>query len=94
MKEVLAMKREDLLCDKKKEKRDPNVIFVSDWHPTLSTIPSILKKNLHIIENDPVLSKVFPSKPLVAFRRPKTIRNHVVRNDIGKKESRSGSTRC
>ena len=94
MKDVLEMKREDLLRDKPKEKRDPNVIFVSDWHPSLNTIPSILKKNLHIIENDPVLSKIFPAKPLVAFRRPKTIRNHVVRNDIRKKESRSGSTKC
>lgn len=88
------MKREDLLLDKIKDKKDPNVIFVSDWHPSLSTIPSILKKNLHIIENDPVLSKVFPAKPLVAFRRPKTIRNHVVRNDTRKKEKISGSTKC
>ena len=36
----------------------------------------------------------FSSKLVVAFRRPNTIGNHDVRNDIGKKESRSGSTKC
>ena len=79
------MQREDLLQDKPKEKKDPNIIFVSEWHPTLSTIPSILKQNYHIIENDPVLKKIFPTKPLVAYLRPRNIRHHVVKNDLIKK---------
>ena len=91
--EVSQINREDLLQDKPKEKKDPNLIFVSDWHPILGNIPSILKRNFHIIENDSVLTKVFPSKPLVAFRRPKTIRNHTVQNDIRKKEEKSGSSK-
>ena len=94
VKEVSRINREDLLQDKPKEKKDPNLIFVSDWHPVLGNIPSILKRNFHIIENDSVLTKVFPSKPLVAFRRPRTIRNHTVRNDIRKKEEKSGSSKC
>ena len=88
------MKREDLLQDKSKEKKDPNIIFVSEWHPMLRMIPSILKQNFHIIENDPVLKKIFPTKPLVAYRRPKNIRNHVVRNNMVKKEKKSGSSKC
>ena len=95
VKEVAEIKREDLLQDKKKEKKDPNSIFVSDWHPMLKNIPSILKQNFHLIENDSSLTKIFPSKPLVAYRRPKTIRNHVVRSDVLRKENEtSGSTKC
>ena len=94
VKEVLAIDRDDLLQDKPKEKKDPNSIFVSDWHPILSNIPSILKRNFHLIENDSELTKIFPSKPLVAFRRPRTIRNHVVRSNIYKEEVKKGSVKC
>ena len=41
-----------------------------------------------------MLTKIFPSKPLVAYRRPKTIRNHAVRNDIRKEEVKTGSSKC
>ena len=94
VKEVSQINREDLLQDKPKEKKDPNLIFVSDWHPILGNIPSILKRNFHIIENDSTLTKVFPSKPLVAFRRPKTIRNHTVRNDVLRAEEKPRSSKC
>ena len=58
------------------------MVFVSTWHPLLKFLPSILKKNFHLIENDPTLSQIFSTKPTVAFRKMKTIRNHVVKNDI------------
>ena len=94
VKDVLAMDREELLQDKQKEKKDPNTIFVSDWHPMLNNIPAILKRNFHLIENDSELAKIFPSKPLVAFRRPRNIRNHVVRNNIYKEDTKKGSVKC
>ena len=94
VKDVLAMDREELLQDKQKEKKDPNTIFVSDWHPMLNNIPAILKRNFHLIENDSELTKIFPSKPLVAFRRPRNIRNHVVRNNIHKEDKKKGSVKC
>ena len=94
VKEVSEIKRDDLLQDKPKEKKDPNTIFVSDWHPILRTIPSILKNNFHLIQNDSSLTKIFPTKPLVAFRRPKTIGNHVVKKDLRKEDRILGSTKC
>ena len=93
IKEVCSIKRQDLLQDRPKEKRDPQTIFVSDWHPMLSNIPSILKKNFHLIENNSVLTKIFPSKPLVAYRRAKNIKNHVVKNDL-RNEDNQVTTRC
>ena len=58
------------------------MIFVSEWHPSLSKLPTILKKHYHLLQSDQNLSKVFPDPPSVAFRRPKSIRNHLIRGDI------------
>jgi hypothetical protein len=92
IKEVSQMDRSELLDDKRKDKKDPQVIFVCDWHPILSTVPSILKKHFHLLENDTKTSKVFTSKPMVAFRRPRSIKNIVVKNDILPKENDKPAT--
>ena len=55
--DVAKIKRDDLLLDKQKPKKDPQTIFVSEWHPSLSTLPSILKKHFHLIESDQELTK-------------------------------------
>ena len=80
--EVSAMDRKDLLLDKERPKKDPQIIFVSEWHPSLSKLPAILKKHYHLLQSDQNLSEVFPEPPSVAFRRPKSIRNHLIRGDI------------
>ena len=76
------MDRKDLLLDKVRPKKDPQMIFVSEWHPSLSKLPTILKKHYHLLQSDQSLSEVFPEPPSVAFRRPKSIRNHLIRGDI------------
>ena len=43
---------------------------------------SIFKSNYHIIANDQKLKNVFPSIPLVSFRRKKSIRNFIINNDV------------
>ena len=90
--EVSRIDRSELLNDKPREKKDPQVIFVCDWHPNLSMVPSILKKNFHLLENDTKTSKIFTSQPLVAFRRPRSIKNILVKNDILPKEEKPVST--
>ena len=82
----------DLLKDNQKRKRDPQTIFVCNWHPSLSRIPSILKEHYRILQSDERLSNVFQEVPTVAFRRPRTIRNHLVRNDIRPAEKKASST--
>ena len=90
--DVGKMNRMDLLKDNQKRKRDPQTIFVCNWHPSLSRIPSILKQHYHILQSDERLSNVFQEVPTVAFRRPRTIRNHLVRNDIRPAEKKASST--
>ena len=58
------------------------MIFVSEWHPSLSKLPSILKKHYHLLQSDQKLTDIFREPPSVAFRRPKSLRNHLIRGDI------------
>ena len=76
--DVARIKREDLLLNNQKVEKDPQTIFVTEWHPSLSRLSSILKKHFHLLESDQELAKVFPKPPSVAFRRPKSLRKHLV----------------
>ena len=42
---VADIPRHDLLLDKLKTEKDPQTIFVSEWHPNFKSLPTILKKN-------------------------------------------------
>ena len=84
--------REDLLRENIKTKKDPQTVFVTDWHSNFSFLPSILKKHYHIIQNDPYLKEVFPEKPTVAYRKVKTIRNYVTKNDVSPQKINSQKT--
>ena len=79
---VKKMDRNSLLQEENKPPSDPQSILVTTWHPLLNKIPSILHRNYPILSNDQRLSKIFKSKPMVAFRRKKTIGNTLIRNDV------------
>ena len=79
---VSKMDRTELLKDKERKKKDPQTIFVAEWHPALARLPSILKQHYHLLSSDPTLEKIFPAEPTVAFRRARSLRNKLVRTDI------------
>jgi len=83
--DVLKTKRIDLLENVDKKLQDSNTTFVCTYHPKLETLPQILKEHYKILENDQVAKKVFPEKPMVAFRKNKNIQQHIVKNDINPK---------
>ena len=50
--DVSKMNQDDLLADKTAITKDPQVIFVSDYHCNLKSLPVILMKHYHILQND------------------------------------------
>ena len=46
------MDRNELLREQIRENKEPQTILVGAWYPKLSTIPSILKNNFHLISSD------------------------------------------
>ena len=79
---VSKMDRTELLKDKERKKKDPQTIFVAEWHPSLARLPAILKQHFHLISSDPTLANVFPTEPSVAFRRPRSLRNQLIWSGI------------
>ena len=63
--EVSKLDRDKLLEDKEKTAtKDPQMIFVCEWHPLLASVPAILKKHYPILKNDTKTSTIFPSHPM------------------------------
>ena len=83
IREVQQLKRGDLLEEKNTVKeKDAQSVFVCTWHPKLSKLPSILKENHNILTADAKLSKTFPTRSTVGFRRKKNLSNYLCRTDI------------
>ena len=76
-KEMLAKTRDELEPQKNKRNQNEKTIMVTTWHPALKH-----PKYHYHIEKDMYLKKVFPEKPIIAFRKMKSIRNCIVRTDI------------
>ena len=57
--------------------------MITTWHPALKHLYKILQEKYHQhIEKDIYLKRVFPEKPIIAFRKMKSIRDYIVRTDI------------
>ena len=56
--------------------------LVVTFHPSLSSLPSIARKHLGILHASQRLEKAIPNPPLVSFRRPRNLRNLLVRAQV------------
>ena len=91
-KDMLSFNRNELLRKQSVKKHsDTKSILVTTWHPALKSLKSLLDRSYSIIENDQHLRQVFPQKPIIAFRKMKSIKNHIVRTNIIKKETSTTS---
>ena len=69
-----SQRRDDLLCYKPKPEPSGTLIpFVLTYHPELPKVKEIVNKHWPIIESSKRLNKIFPQKPIMAYRRPKSL---------------------
>ena len=85
--EFSTIPRNKLLEDTGKIKRDPQLIFVCDWHINIARQPSALKKHFHLFENDTAANEIFTSVPMIAYRRPRSLKNMLVKNKVRELET-------
>ena len=58
-------------------------VFAVHYDPRLPALPHIIKKHWRtMVGGDPHLKEVFPLPPLVAYKRPKNIRDKIIRSKI------------
>ena len=92
-KEISQKSREEILGNQVKNKENDRVVFACDWHPTLAQLPGMIKKHHHILQQDQDLQKLFKEPPMVAFRRTKTVRSQVIKNDVQPPQMKIGPTK-
>lgn len=65
-----------------KKKKNERTIFVLTYNPALPSVSGILQRHWRVMSKDPYLKKVFPNPPMVAFRRPKNLRDILIKAKV------------
>ncbi|XP_071177436.1 uncharacterized protein [Mytilus edulis] len=79
--------RASLMEYKDKTTRADRIPFVVTFHPDLTNISSSIRKHWRLIENDSSLKEIFPSPPVIAYRRPKNLKDILVTSKVKKHET-------
>ena len=81
--------RNDLL-EYKEKKINKRVPLVLTYHPSLEKTSGIVRHHWKEIEKTETLAKLLPEPPVVAFRRPKSIKDTLVRAAVSSPSSTVG----
>ena len=73
--------RKEALKKVEKKKNDQNVLVV-EYHPGLPSISSILTKHWEVLTTNRNMKRCFPKKSMVAYKRPKIIKEHLIRAKV------------
>ena len=63
-------------------------VFPVTHHPALPSIPKIISKHYSTLTQNPHMLETFPKPPMVAYKRPKNIRDYLIKARVVKKVSR------
>ena len=74
-----AVPRSEALKKVNKPKTTSRPVFVVRHDPRLPSINNIIHKHYRSMIQDPYMAEVFPNPPLVAYTRPKNIRDKLIR---------------
>ena len=79
MQKVLTLTQEECLQTKEREPTD-RIPLVTTFNPHTTFIAEIAKRNWNFLQSKERLSLIFKKPPLVAYRRPKSLRDRLVRS--------------
>lgn len=79
MQKVLTLTQEECLQTKEREPTD-RIPLVTTFNPHTTFIAEIAKRNWNFLKSKERLSLIFNKPPLVAYRRPKSLRDRLVRS--------------
>ena len=72
----------DMLLQYKPKNTSSRIPLVTTFHPSLLGISAILKENLPTLHQSKRMKKCIPSPPLVSYRKPRSIKDHLVRSRL------------
>ena len=80
---ALLVPRDEAIKRKVRKKEMDRVVFSVMYHPALPSIPRLIAKGYRaMVESDPRLKEVFKKPPMVAYRRPPSLREKLIRAKV------------
>ena len=64
------------------------VVFALDFNPQLPSVSGIVKSAWRVMSKDPKMKAVFPKPPMVAWRRPKSLKDKLVKTKVPEQQNR------
>ena len=77
-----AIPRHTALKKVVKTKNSKRVVFAITYDPRLPSISKIFRKHHAVLKEDPAMATIFPEPPLVAYRRPQSLRDKLVKSKV------------
>ena len=78
-----AVPRLEALKRVEKKQKSDRQIFCVQFDPRLPSVNQIMKKHHGVmIRNDPHCAAIFPKPPMIAFKRVKNLREHLIRSRV------------
>ena len=69
---------------------DERVTLSIDFHPAFSRIGNKMREFVNILHASDDMRQIFTEPPRVSFRRPKNLKNELVRSKVGIRRSNKG----
>ena len=76
------IRREDALTPRTRTCHNKRVPLVVTYHPNLPNLTALTKNNLPVLHASSLLKKAIPEWPLIAYRRPKNLRDLLVKAEL------------
>ncbi len=77
-----SVPRQDTLRISEKNTKSDRVPLVVTYHPNLPDLNGIIRKHWPIIQSHPRLNNAIPELPIIAYKRPKNLRDILIRAQI------------
>ena len=81
---------EKYLIQYKEKNTNNSVPLVITYHPALSNLSNIVREHWTTIQKHPELCTIFTEPPIMAFRKPKSLKDILVRADISPRYAYNG----
>ena len=89
-----ASKDRTYLLEYRQKQTNKRVPFTVTFHPSLSNLSSVLSKHLPKLYSSDKMKKAFPEPPMVSFRRPKNLKDNLVRSKLNTESSGGSFETC
>ena len=77
-----AIPRSEALKRVVRPKTSERPVFVVKYDPRLPSVTQIVQKHWRSMVTNPQMAEVFPAPPLIAYTRPKTLKDHLIRAKV------------